>query len=215
MSAGDMFQGVVYLVDDDPSMLKMLSALTAVLNVSVRAHASAKEFLDGYRAMRSQCLVCDIRMPEIDGMALQQRLNAMHAVIPIIFLTGFAEVGVAVEAMRQGAFDFLEKPFSKSDLMAALKAAGRAGEQPVVTSHEQQKAEEQIAHLTNREREVLIGLVQGHLNKQIAYDLDISPRTVEVHRANVMKKLGVHSLSEMLQIAFLAGYSRLPDKAAG
>jgi two-component system response regulator FixJ len=117
--------------------------------------------------------------------------------------------------MKDGAIDFLEKPFSKSDLMAALKAAGRAGEQPVVTSHEQQKAEEQIAHLTNREREVLIGLVQGHLNKQIAYDLDISPRTVEVHRANVMKKLGVHSLSEMLQIAFLAGYSRLPDKAAG
>lgn len=135
--------------------------------------------------------------------------------MPVIMMTGHGEVSSAVTAMKEGAIDFLEKPFSKADLLAALEAAGRADEQPVFTSQERQEAEEQIAHLTNREREVLMGLVQGHLNKQIAYDLDISPRTVEVHRANVMKKLGVHSLSEMLHIAFLAGYSRLPDKAAG
>ncbi|WP_324075392.1 MAG: response regulator [Erythrobacter sp.] len=205
----------VYIIDDDPEIQRSMAFMLMSEDIGSTSFGSAEEFLQHLPQLTPGCLLLDLRMPGISGLALQAQLHQAGCQMPVIMMTGHGEVSSAVRAMKDGAIDFLEKPFSKSDLMAALKAAGRAGEQPVVTSHEQQKAEEQIAHLTNREREVLIGLVQGHLNKQIAYDLDISPRTVEVHRANVMKKLGVHSLSEMLQIAFLAGYSRLPDKAAG
>jgi two-component system response regulator FixJ len=160
------------------------------------------------------CLLLDLRLPGISGLDLQARLHEEGCTLPVIVMTGHGEVSSAVRAMKEGAIDFLEKPFAKSDLMAALKAAKRAWKQPSISSEVRLKAEEQIAQLTNRERQVLLGLVQGHLNKQIAYDLDISPRTVEVHRANVMKKLGVHSLSEMLNIAFLAGHNRPMENAA-
>lgn len=206
MSAGDMFQGVVYLVDDDPSMLKMLSALTAVLNVSVRAHASAKEFLDGYRAMRSQCLVCDIRMPEIDGMALQQRLNAMHAVIPIIFLTGFAEVGVAVEAMRQGAFDFLEKPFSAQSFLNKVQAALGRSEVLYDRWRNAEATKARMALLSPRERTIVSHVVDGKSSREVAELLGISVRTVENHRTRIMEKLHVDSTLDIVKL-----FLREPD----
>jgi two-component system response regulator FixJ len=205
----------VYIIDDDPEIQRSMAFMLMSEGIASSAFGSAEEFLQHLPELAPGCLLLDLRMPGISGLALQAQLHQAGCHMPVIMMTGHGEVSSAVTAMKEGAIDFLEKPFSKADLLAALEAAGRADEQPVFTSQERQEAEEQIAHLTNREREVLMGLVQGHLNKQIAYDLDISPRTVEVHRANVMKKLGVHSLSEMLHIAFLAGYSRLPDKAAG
>lgn len=205
----------VYIIDDDPEIQRSMAFMLMSEGIASSAFGSAEEFLQHLPELAPGCLLLDLRLPGISGLALQAQLHQAGCQMPVIMMTGHGEVSSAVTAMKEGAIDFLEKPFSKADLLAALEAAGRADEQPVFTSQERQEAEEQIAHLTNREREVLMGLVQGHLNKQIAYDLDISPRTVEVHRANVMKKLGVHSLSEMLHIAFLAGYSRLPDKAAG
>lgn len=205
----------VYIIDDDPEIQRSMAFMLMSEGIASSAFGSAEEFLEQLPGLAPGCLLLDLRMPGISGLALQAQLHQAGCHMPVIMMTGHGEVSSAVRAMKEGAIDFLEKPFSKSDLMAALDAAGRVGEAPIVTSPERQEAEQKIAHLTSREREVLLGLVQGHLNKQIAYDLDISPRTVEVHRANVMKKLGVHSLSEMLQIAFLAGHSRLPDKAVG
>lgn len=205
----------VYIIDDDPEIQRSMAFMLKTEDIGSTPFGSAEEFLQHLPQLSPGILLLDLRMPGISGLALQAQLHQAGCQMPVIMMTGHGEVSSAVRAMKEGAIDFLEKPFSKSDLMAALEAAGRVDEQPAVTSQEQQEAQQQIAHLTNRERDVLVGLVQGHLNKQIAYDLDISPRTVEVHRANIMRKLEVHSLSELLQIAFLAGYSRLPDKAAG
>lgn len=205
----------VYIIDDDPEIQRSMAFMLKTEDIGSTPFDSAEEFLQQLPQLSPGILLLDLRMPGISGLALQAQLHQAGCQMPVIMMTGHGEVSSAVRAMKEGAIDFLEKPFSKSDLMAALEAAGRVDEQPAITSQEQQEAQQQIAHLTNRERDVLMGLVQGHLNKQVAYDLDISPRTVEVHRANIMRKLEVHSLSELLHIAFLAGHSRLPDKAAG
>jgi two-component system response regulator FixJ len=204
----------VYIIDDDPEVQRSMAFMLMSDGIGSTLFGSAEEFLEHLPTMGPGCLLLDLRLPGISGLDLQARLHEEGCTLPVIVMTGHGEVSSAVRAMKEGAIDFLEKPFAKSDLMAALKAAKRAWKQPSISSEVRLKAEEQIAQLTNRERQVLLGLVQGHLNKQIAYDLDISPRTVEVHRANVMKKLGVHSLSEMLNIAFLAGHNRPMEHAA-
>lgn len=198
----------VYIIDDDPEVQRSLAFMLLSDGIGSTLFGSAEEFLEHLPHLGPGCLLLDLRLPGISGLDLQARLHKAGCNLPVIVMTGHGEVSSAVRAMKEGAIDFLEKPFAKSDLMAALKAAKREWNQPSVSPEVRLKAEEQIAQLSNREREVLQGLVNGHLNKQIAYQLDISPRTVEVHRANAMKKLGVHSLSEMLNIAFLAGHNR-------
>lgn len=197
----------VYIIDDDPEIQRSLSFMLLSEGIASTAFGCAEEFLEQLPELMPGCLLLDLRMPGMSGLALQAHLHQADCNLPVVMMTGHGEVSSAVRAMKEGAVDFLEKPFSKADLMAALDAADWEHGHPTVSHEARNKAEQQIAILTSREREVLEGLVQGHLNKRIAYDLSISPRTVEVHRANVMKKLGVHSLSEMLHVAFLAGHN--------
>jgi two-component system response regulator FixJ len=144
-------------------------------------------------------------MPEMDGLEVQQALNERGITMPVIILTGHGDISIAVRAMKAGAVDFIEKPFEKAVLMSAIEAAHARLEKNAADVERNEEAHVMLGKLTGREREVLEGLAKGLPNKTIAYDLDISPRTVEVHRANLMTKLGVRSLSEALRIAFAAG----------
>jgi RNA polymerase sigma factor (sigma-70 family) len=200
MSTAKTYDSVVYLVDDDPAILKMLSVLVASLDVNVQAFASAREFLSVYRAVPSQCLICDLRMPDIDGMELQNRLAMIDATLPIIFLTGFAEVGIAVDAMKHGAFDFIEKPFSSQALLSKIKAALDRSRNQYAKWREQQAAEARRALLTARERTIVSHVVAGKSSREIAELLGISIRTVENHRTRIMEKLHVESTVELVKL---------------
>ena len=196
---------LVHLIDDEESVRRSASFLLKTSGFDVSAYPSGVAFLKEARHPDPGCILLDIRMPEIDGLEVQRELNARGVALPVIVLTGHGDVATAVTAMKQGAVDFLEKPFEKAALLAALERGferlARSGDAEV----ESREAEVRVAALTPRERDVLAGLVAGHPNKTIAYDLGISPRTVEVHRANLMTKLEVRSLSEALRIAFSAG----------
>lgn len=205
----------VYIIDDDPEIQRSLAFMLMSEGITSTAFGCAEDLLAQLPGLKQGCLLVDLRMPGMSGLALQARLHQLGCHLPVIMMTGHGEVGSAVKAMKEGAIDFLEKPFPKADLMAALHAAESVSGHHAIASEARRNAEQQLAQLTNREREVLHGLVLGHLNKRIAHDLEISPRTVEVHRANVMKKLGVHSLSEVLHIAFLAEPNGPLEKADG
>ena len=190
----------VYLVDDDPSVLKMLQALVESVGVGVRPFSSAKEFLAAYRPMPCECLVCDLRMPDIDGMALQKRLKTLDAAPPIIFITGYAEVNIAVEAMKHGAFDFLEKPFSAQALLGKIHSALELSRTQYASRLEHQTAEARIALLTPRERNVIQYVVQGKSSREISELLGLSVRTIENHRTRIMEKLHVKSTVELVKL---------------
>lgn len=196
---------LVHVVDDEDSVRRSLSFIVKTSGYDVLVHASGTEFLKEVRHAPPGCVLLDYRMPDMDGLAVQAELVRIGIATPVILLTGHGDIATAVAAMKLGAVDFLEKPFERQLLLAALNRGfarlDRSEEAAVAT----QDAAVLIAGLTPRERDVLKGLVRGHPNKTIAYDLDISPRTVEVHRANLMQKLGVRSLSEALHIAFAAG----------
>ncbi|MEG3144553.1 response regulator FixJ [Sphingomonas sp. RT2P30] len=196
---------VIHLVDDDESVRRSAGFLLRTSGFVVRPHASGVAFLKEAKAAPTGCILLDVRMPEMDGLEVQRELNARGIAMPVIVLTGHGDVGIAVQAMKAGAVDFIEKPFDKATLMAAIDAAFARIENADAQAASEHAASVRIAGLTPRERDVLQGLVRGHPNKTIAFDLGISPRTVEVHRANLMEKLGVHSLSEALRIAFAAG----------
>jgi RNA polymerase sigma factor (sigma-70 family) len=193
-------QGIVYLVDDDPAVLKMLQALVATIGVDARPFSSAKEFLAAYRPKPCECLVCDLRMPDIDGMGLQKRLKAMDAAPPIIFLTGFAEVNIAVEAMRHGAFDFLEKPFSAQALLGKIQSALEVSRVQYAKWLERQALQARIDLLTPRERGVIRHVVDSKSSREIAEHLGLSVRTVENHRTRIMEKLHVESTVELVKL---------------
>jgi two-component system response regulator FixJ len=193
-------EGTVYVVDDDPTIVKMLQALVATIGVEVRAFVSAKEFLAAYRPTPYHCLVCDLRMPDIDGMELQKRLGAMAAAPPIIFLTGFAEVSIAVEAMRHGAFDFLEKPFSAHALLGKIQSALDRSRGDYAESLGRQAVEARMALLTPRERSVVCHVVDGKSSREISELLGISVRTVENHRTRIMEKLHVESTVAVVKL---------------
>lgn len=192
--------GVVYLVDDDLPVLKMLQALVATVGVEVRAYASAKEFLAAYQAKPCECLVCDLRMPDIDGMELQKRLKAMGAVPPTIFLSGFAEVSIAVEAMKHGAYDFLEKPFSAQALLGKIQSALNHSRIEYEKRLERQTTEARMALLTPKEHSIVRHVVDGKSSREIAEFLGISVRTVENHRTRIMEKLHVTSTVELVKL---------------
>jgi FixJ family two-component response regulator len=193
-------KSTVYLVDDDPTVLKMLQALVETIGVDVRAYASAREFLEAYRPTSCECLVCDLRMPDIDGMELQKRMSAIGAALPIIFLTGFAEVSTAVEAMQHGAFDFLEKPFGAQALLGKIQAALDRSREQYAKWLEQQTKEARIALLTPRERSVIQHVVDGKSSREISELLGISVRTVENHRTRIMDRLHVTSTVELVKL---------------
>jgi len=200
----------VFIVDDDEGVRDSLSLLMESVNQPVKAFASAEEFLHAWDGQPGCVLVLDIRMPEMSGLVLQDRLRELSAVVPIIFITGYGDVSTAVRAMQNGAFDFIQKPLRSQDLLEkvqrALAASGRALE-----VHDRKLREmERVARLTNREREILEMMVAGKPNKVMAFDLALSQRTVEVHRASVMKKLGVDSLAAAVRVFLVASGEHWP-----
>lgn len=194
----------IYLVDDDDSVRRSIGFMLKTSGFSVRAYPSGIDFLKDVKALDPGCILLDIRMPDMDGLEVQRELAARGIAMPVIVLTGHGDVATAVEAMKNGASDFIEKPFEKAVLLEAIERASERLARAEESSASEREAKVRIAALTARERDVLRELARGHPNKTIAYDLGISPRTVEVHRANVMTKLGVRSLSEALRIAFAA-----------
>lgn len=196
---------LVHLVDDEDAIRRSASYMLKTAGYAVATWASGAEFLKEVRHAEHGCILLDIRMPEIDGMEVHRALVEKGVTMPVVIMTGHGDISLAVRAMKAGAVDFLEKPFEKAVLINAIEAAfSRIAASGELTTRAAE-AELILGALTPRERDVLEGLAQGLPNKTIAYDLGISPRTVEVHRANLMAKLDVRSLSDALRIAFAAG----------
>lgn len=196
---------VVHLVDDEEAIRKSAGFVLARAGYAVQPYASGVAFLKSAKDAQRGCVLLDVRMPEMDGLQVQAVMADRGIDMPVIVLTGHGDVSVAVQAMKAGAVDFLEKPFEKAALLDAIQKAFARIENANSREIEQSDALVRIGVLTPREREVLIGLAKGYPNKTIAYDLGVSSRTVEVHRASLMQKLDVHSLSDVLRIAFAAG----------
>ncbi len=200
-----MPKGKVYVIDDDEAVRDSLQFLLSSVDFEVALFESAQAFLDALATLPFGCVVSDVRMPEIDGIELLRRLKSLGSRFPVIIMTGHGDVPLAVEAMKLGAVDFLEKPFDDDLLItmvdAGLKRAEPEARQEAVT----REIAERIASLSPRERQVMDGLVAGLSNKAIAREYDISPRTIEVYRANVMTKMKASSLSELVRLAMQAG----------
>lgn len=199
-----MSKPVVHVIDDDEAMRESLAFLLDTSGLTARTYESAVNFLHELDASEPGVIVTDVRMPEMNGLELVRRLKAREVGLPIIMITGHGDVPLAVEAMKAGVVDFLEKPFEEHSLLAAIRAAladsCRADEDQV----ERDRLKQVLESLSRREHEVLNGVVEGKLNKVIAHELGISPRTVEVYRANVMSKTGARGLSELVRMVLLA-----------
>ncbi|MGS1017457.1 response regulator FixJ [Allosphingosinicella humi] len=195
---------VVHVIDDDEAARHSLEFLVDCAGFKVRPYSSALAFLEAVPEMEHGCIVTDVRMPEMSGIELIGRLKALGISDPVIVITGHADVPMAIQAMKQGVADFIEKPFSDEAILNAIRSALARESDRDRTRMEQQQTLERIASLTQREAEVLEGLVEGHANKVIAYDLAISARTVEVYRANVMAKMQARSLSELVRMVTIA-----------
>jgi two-component system response regulator FixJ len=198
---------VVHLIDDDEDVRRALAFLLGTAGLAVRVYDSALTFLNSDETLTAGCIVSDVRMPGMDGLELQRRLKAKGVSLPMIIMTGHADVSLAVEAMKGGAVDFIEKPFSDEVLLSSIRLALGRSEALGESASQKEQVRERLAALSAREKQVLDGLVAGHPNKTIAYDLGLSPRTVEVHRAHLMTKMGAASLSELVRMALIAGNS--------
>ncbi len=191
---------LVHIVDDDPAVRDSLQMLLDAAGLGARTYSSAAEFLGAAAALRSGCVLTDVRMPDIDGLTLQRRLTELGSQLPVVIMTGHGDIPIAVEALKTGAADFLEKPFDDERLLRVLRDALKAS----LATHEKAIARDlirsRLANLTKREREVLDKLVEGLPNKTIAYDLGTSPRTVEVQRARVMEKMAARSLPDLVRM---------------
>ncbi len=203
---------LIYIVDDDEAVRDSLSVLLETSGYTVGTFASAPEFLAAAPTLRPGCLIADIRMPEMDGLELQQRLIERQFSFPLIVITGHGDVPLAVRAMKAGAIDFIEKPFAVGTIISSAEVALAALAAPRDQDPMAATAAARVALLTPREAEVLQGLLAGLPNKSIAYDLAISPRTVEVHRARIMDKMGARSLSELIRLGLAAGLQPPPSR---
>ena len=192
----------VFVVDDDPSVTKGLGRLLKSAGYEVETFASAQAFLQaGLPSAGPACLILDVRMPGLNGLELQERLQLRGAAMPIVFITGHGDIPMSVKAMKTGAIDFLTKPFDDVNLLEAVEEALNQDAAVRSTKNEQDKLFERFKSLTPREYEILTYVITGMLNKQIAYTLDISEKTVKVHRGRVMEKLGVDSIVELVRLA--------------
>jgi two-component system response regulator FixJ len=203
----------VYLVDDEAAVRRSVGFMLKTSGFDVETFESGEEFLKAAGQLEPGCVLLDVRLGGMDGLTVQQALKDRGIVLPVVIITGHGDVALAVRAMKAGAVDFLEKPFEKAALIASIENAQRRNEGREELARLADQARAQLNALTPRERDVLGGLVEGQSNKVIAYDLGISPRTVEIHRANLMSKLGVHSLSDALKIAFTARMAELAGAA--
>src|SRR4029453_1701662 len=196
---------VVHVIDDDEAMRQSLAFLLEAAGMEVQTYESAVAFLEVAPAVKAGCVITDVRMPGLSGVELLRQLRERKLGIPVIVITGHGDVPLAVEAMRIGAIDFLEKPFNDEALRASVRSALNQLDQDQKRQAERSDIEARLASLSNRERDVLQGLVAGLANKQIAYDLGISPRTIEIYRANLMTKMEAGSLSALVRMALIAG----------
>jgi two-component system, LuxR family, response regulator FixJ len=196
---------LVHLIDDDEAVRSSLAFLLSTARIGVQTYDSAAAFLEALPDAKPGCVVTDVRMPGMSGIDLLRELKARKITMPVIVITGHGDVQLAVEAMKIGAVDFIEKPFDDDVLLAAVRAALSRSEKNAEQESERAKLIEKLNTLSNRERDVLEGLVAGKPNKIIAFDLGISPRTVEIYRANVMTKTGAGSLSDLVRMALLSG----------
>ena len=195
---------VVHVIDDDEAARQSLAFLLRANAIEVQTYESGTVFLEAAPRLKSGCVVTDVRMPGISGIELLRRLRELKIFLPVIVITGHGDVPLAVEAMKFGAADFLEKPFDDEILLAAVRSALNRQDSDGKRQAERAAIDGRLAALSNREREVLEGLVAGRANKQIAFDLGISPRTVEIYRANLMTKMQAASLSELVRMALIA-----------
>ena len=197
-------ESIVHVVDDDEAVRDSVAFLLRSAQIEVEVYESAVAFL-GKAASATGCVVTDVRMPEMSGIDLMRRLKELGITLPVIVMTGHGDVPLAVEAMKAGAVDFIEKPFNDETMLTAVRAALARGEAVGKRDAERAEIEQRLNSLSGREHEVLLGLVRGHPNKIIAHELGISPRTVEIYRANVMTKMDAPSLSDLVRMALIAG----------
>ncbi|HMF22012.1 MAG TPA: response regulator FixJ [Pseudolabrys sp.] len=197
-------QPVVHIIDDDEGLRESLAFLLRCAALEVRSFDSAKAFFDALPDATLGCVITDVRMPNMSGIELLRRLKELKMSVPVIVITGHGDVALAVEAMKIGAVDFFEKPFNDDLLVASVRAALRHREDQTRRDAERIETEHRISTLSPREKDVLAGLIEGRANKQIAFDLGISPRTVEIYRANLMNKMQADSLSDLVRMALLA-----------
>jgi two-component system response regulator FixJ len=198
-------RGKVYVIDDDDAVRDSLDFLLGAADFHVALFESAQNFLDTLPTIDFGCVVSDVRMPGIDGIELLKHLKAAGSLFPVVIMTGHGDVPLAVEAMKLGAMDFLEKPFEDDRLVGMIEAALKHAEPGVKSETVTAEIRSRIANLSPRERQVMDGLIAGLSNKLIARDYDISPRTIEVYRANVMTKMHAASLSELVRLAMRGG----------
>lgn len=207
-----MSKGTIFVVDDDAAVRDSLAALLEVEGFTVEAFDSAKAFLAGYTPKEACCVIADIRMPDMDGLELQEEIIRRAWGLPVVIITGHGDVPLAVRAMKAGAVDFIEKPFDDEALRASIERGIAQSKRARGENAAAQEVETRISQLTAREREVLEHLVAGRPNKVIAHRMDISPRTVEVHRGRVMEKMQARSLSDLVRMA-LAAKIEIPASA--
>ncbi|GMW07159.1 MAG: response regulator FixJ [Gammaproteobacteria bacterium] len=198
----------VFVIDDDQAVRDSLGLLLKSMGQKARLFDSAQAFLEEYAPEMNGCIVLDIRMPGMSGLELQQKLTAIHCTIPVIFVTGHGDVPMAVEAMQHGAFDFIQKPFRDQELLDRINQALSWDTEHRSEEERRRTVQERFNTLTPREREVLDCVVRGLANKVIAMDLDLSQRTVEIHRARVMEKMGARSLADLVRMSLLI----VPDR---
>jgi two-component system response regulator FixJ len=198
-------ESLVHVIDDDPAMRDSLEFLFDTAGMPVRVYESATAFLTTLGEGTEGCVVTDVRMPEMSGIELLNELRGKGSALPVIVITGHGDVPLAIEAMKSGAKDFLEKPFDDERLLGVVRSALEEAGASRGEREEQTQVRERIAKLSHRERQVLKRLVDGHLNKTIAWELGISPRTVEVYRAKLMAKMGAPAFADLVRMALLAG----------
>lgn len=198
-------QPAVFIVDDDDAVRSSLRLLLKSAGLGTVAYASAKEFLDTWQPEQAGCLILDVRMPGMSGLELQAELNRRGAIIPVVFISGHGDIPMAVEAIQHGAFDFLQKPFGDQDLLNRVQRALAADGENRKLLAQRDLLRERFESLTPREREVLALVTQGKANKVMAGDLGVSQRTVEIHRARVMEKMGANSLAQLVRITIDLG----------
>jgi two-component system response regulator FixJ len=196
---------LVHVIDDDDAVRESIAFMLRSAGIDVHTHDSATAFLKLLPGLKFGCIVTDVRMPDMSGLDLLRHLRERAVMMPVIVITGHGDVPLAVEAMKSGAVDFIEKPFDDEVLLASIRWALDMQKQDSRRDAEQAEIQGRIATLSARERQVMEGLVAGHANKTIAYDLGISPRTVEIYRANVMTKTKASSLPELVRMALVGG----------
>lgn len=196
-------QPIIFVVDDDEAVRDSLVQLFLSVGITVNAYASGREFLDGYTAGVPGCLITDIRMPGMSGMEIQQEMNTLCINLPIVMITGHGDVETGIRAMKAGAFDFIQKPFNDQRLLEVVNLAIEKNVVDVKRTGELSAVRENIADLSARERQVLDLIVEGMPNKRIADNLELSDKTVEFHRANIMKKMHAKTLAELIRKSLL------------